>query len=186
MKLKLSANEKRVLELLIEGGRCPCTEIGRRVGISSQAVGRIQEKLESLGIIRGYATIVDYETLGIEVLGIAFFRFKSGSWTRLEEQDIRERVKGPHLITVYRVVEGDATHMVVYGFRSLKELDNYFHVLQTERGHISELKKLYILSASSILKDSPNELLIKAIEELGVERLARPENPKPMPEGAQI
>jgi DNA-binding Lrp family transcriptional regulator len=182
MKLKLSANEKAVINLLLENGRIHCTDMAKRIGVTPQAVGKIQDKLEKSGVIRGYATIVDYEKLGIEVFAVAFFRFKSGSWTRLEDEYIRIRVKGPHMIRFYRFSEGDITHMVVYGFRSLKELDNYFHILQTERGHISELKKLYVLSPDSILKDSPNELIGKVLNEEGSEVLARPEAPKPLPE----
>ena len=61
-----------------------------------------------------------------------------------------ERIGGPNIINFYRIPEGDVTHIVVYGFRSLDELDYYFHVLQTERGHISEIRKLYIFSAKSL------------------------------------
>jgi len=179
MKVVLSENDKKVLKLLIQDGRTSSTQIAQRVGLTSQAVGKIKEKLEKAGIIRGYTANIDYGKLGIEVFTIALFRFKSGAWSRLEEADIRERVKGPHLIRFYRVNDGDVTHLVVYGFRSLKEVDNYFHVLQMERGHISELKKLYVLSADSVMKDSPSELFCKVLDELGVERLARPEKPKP-------
>ncbi|MFH1054927.1 MAG: winged helix-turn-helix transcriptional regulator [Candidatus Altiarchaeota archaeon] len=180
MKLDLSDNEKNVLKLLITDGRIQCTEMARKVGITPQAVGKIQDKLENSGLIKGYSTIVDYRRLGIDVFAVAFFRFKSGSWTRLENEDIKNRVKGPHLLGVYRFSEGDVTHMVVYGFRSLRELDNYFHILQTERGHVSELKKIYVLSSDSVLKDSPNELILKVIDELGNEKLAAPEKPKPL------
>ena len=180
MKPKLSKNEKNVLKLLIQNGRMRCTEIARKLDLTPQGVGKILKKLESSGIIQGYSTIVDYEKIGIEVFAIALFRFKSGLWTRIEEEDIKERVKGPHLIRVYRVPEGDVTHIVVYGFRSLHELDHYFHILQTEREHISELKKLYVFSSKSIMKDSPNDLLLKVLEELGKEKLARPEPPKPL------
>jgi len=182
MKLKLSDNEKKALQLFIEDGRIPCTEIAKRLGITPQAVGKIQKKLENSGLIKGYSTIIDYEKLGVEVFAIALFHFKSGEWSRLEKADILERVKGPHLINVYRVSEGDVTHIVIYGFRSLKELDNYFHVLQTERGHVSELKKLYVLSVDSVVKESPQDLLIKVIDEYNEEKLARPEPPKPLPE----
>jgi DNA-binding Lrp family transcriptional regulator len=182
VKIKLSANDKEVLKMLVLNSRVPCTEIAQKLGITSQAVGKIKNKLEKTGVIRGYSVMVDYDRLGIEVLAIAMFRFKSGAWTRLEDEDIRNQVRGPHLITVYRFSEGDVTHMITYGFRSLKELDNYFHILQTERGHISELKKLYILSVGSILKDSPAELIIKAVNEMGKEKLATPETPKPFPE----
>jgi len=182
MKQKLSDNEKKTLKLLIRNGRMSNTEIARKIGITPQAVGKIQGKLEKEGVIKGYSTIIDYEKVGLEVFAIAFFRFKSGSWTRLERDDIRERLSGPHIIRVYLLSEGDFTHMVFYGFRSIRELDNYFHTLQTERGHISELKRLFILSTSSILKNSPNDLLDKALDEYGIERLARPETPKPLRE----
>ena len=180
MKVKFTENDKKVLKLLLEGGRMSCTEMAEELGITSQAVGRIKEKLEKTGIIKGYTATIDQQKIGIEVIAIALFRFKSGTWSRLEEQDIRERVKGPHLVRVYRVNDGDVTHMVVYGFRSLKEVDNYFHVLQTERGHISELKKLYVLSTDSVIKDSPGELMAKVIDEFGgLGGLARPDSPKP-------
>jgi DNA-binding Lrp family transcriptional regulator len=182
MKLKLSLNERRVLSILVQDGRGSNTRMAKSMGITPQAVGKIQDKLEREGIIRGYSAQVDYEKLGVDVFAVALFRFKSGSWTRLEKQDIRERVKGPHLIRMYRFSEGDITHMVVYGFRSLKELDNYFHVLQTERGHISELKKIYALSADSVMKDSPAELIQKVLDEYDVDVMGRPEPPKPMPE----
>jgi Lrp/AsnC family leucine-responsive transcriptional regulator len=180
MKLELSDNEKEVLKCLLQEGRMSCTEIGRQLGITSQAVGKIQDKLEETGVIRGYRALVDYEKLGIDVIAIAFFRFKSGAWTRLEKEDIMSRVKGPHLVRAYRLNESEFTHIVVYGFRSIKELDNYFHILQTEREHISELKKLYVLSASSVLKDSPVELMTKILDEYGQDILARPEPPQPM------
>jgi len=181
MKPKFSENEKAVLKYLIRNGRMQCTEIAAKLGITSQAVGKIKDKLERGGVIRGYHTSIDCSKLGVEVFAIAMFRFKSGIWDKLEEEDIRKRMRGPHLIRVYRIMEGDYTHMVVYGFRSIKEVEHYFHMLQKERGHISELKKLYVLSASSVIKDSPEDLLIKIIDELGTDVLARPEVIKPLP-----
>ena len=178
VKPKLNLNERLVLKELIENGRISNTVIGKKLGISSQAVGKIQYKLEKKGFVKGYTAVVDYEKLGVEVFALAFFRFKSGEWTRLEKEEIRQRVRGPHIIRFFRFREGETTHMVLYGFRSLKEMDNYFHILQTERGHISEIKKVYVLSPSSIMTDSPNELLQKIIDEYDNPILARPEKPK--------
>ena len=176
--MKLTKNDKRVLKLLIKNGRIPDADIARSLNITPQAVGKIRRKLESNGIIKGYSTIVDYEKLGIHVLAIALFKFTQESRRMLREEDIDERIKGPHIIDFYRVPEGDVTHIVTYGFRSLEELDHYFHILQTERGHISEIKKLYILSAKSLRKNSPRELLLKVIDEMGREKLARPLPPR--------
>lgn len=176
--MKLTRNDKRVLKFLIENGRAQDADIARSLNITPQAVGKIRRKLESNGIIKGYSTIVDYEKLGINVLAVGLFKFTPESRKTLKEEDIDERVKGPHIIDFYRVPEGDVTHIVTYGFRSLEELDHYFHVLQTERGHISEIKKLYILSAKSMRKNSDKELIIKVIDEMGHEKLARPLPPR--------
>lgn len=178
--MKLTRNERRVLHLLIENGRASDAEIARDMKITPQAVGKIRKKLESEGVILGYSTSVDYEKLGIKVLAIAMFHFTAEARkTLLTEADITERIKGEHIINFYRIPEGEVTHIVIYGFRSLEELDHYFHILQTERGHISEIKHLYILSAKSIRKNTDKELMIKALEEYGSEKLARPIPPRP-------
>lgn len=178
--MKLTRNDRRTLKLLIEDGRASDAEIARELRITPQAVGKIRKKLETEGIIKGYSTIVDYEKLGIRVLAIVLFKFTAEARkTLLTEADISARVKGPHIIGFFRVPEGDVTHIVIYGFRSLEELDHYFHILQTERGHISEIKQLFILSSKSVRKNSDKELLIKVLEEYGNEKLARPLPPKP-------
>jgi len=178
---KFSKNEREVLKHLIRDGRAQCTDIAKRLGVSSQAVGKIKDKLERQGVIKGYHAEIDSKKLGIEVFAIALFRFKSGVWNKLEEEDIRRRMRGAHLVRVYRITEGDYTHMVIYGFRSMREVENYFQILQKERSHISELKKLYVMTADSVIKDSPEDLLIKIIDELGTDVLARPEVIRPMP-----
>lgn len=177
--MKLTRNEKRVLKFLIENGRASDADIARKLGITAQAVGKIRRNLETEGTIKGYSTIADYEKLGINVLAITVFKFTPESRKSiLTEKDIEERIRGPHIINFYRLPEGDVTHIVTYGFRSLEELDNYFHLLQTDRGHISEIKKLYILSVKSMKKNSDRELLLKVINEMGSEKLARPLPPK--------
>ena len=177
MKPKLSENERWAIKYLIEDGRLSNTSLGERLNISSQAAGKLRKKLEAKGIIKGYSPIIDYEMMGVEVFAIAFFKFKSENWERLEADDIKKRIKGPHLIRFYRFLQGDTTHMVLYGFRNLKEMDNYFHILQTERGHVSELLKVMVLSPSSILKDSADDLFVKLIDMLDSDELARPEPP---------
>ena len=177
--MQLTRNDKRVLKFLIENGRASDVDMARQLSITSQAVGKIRKKLEKEGFIQGYTTEVDFEKLGIKVFAVVLFRYMPEVWKNVKsEEDMRERIKGPHIIDFYRVPEGDVTHIVVYGFRSLDELDNYFHVLQTERGHISQIRKIYVFSSKSLVKHSPKELLMKVIDELGRETLARPLKPK--------
>ncbi len=176
--MKLTKNEKKTLKLLIENGRTSDAEIARMLAITPQAVGKIRKKLETEGIIQGYSTSIDYERIGIKIMALAMFKFTTEARkTILTEEDINQRIKGPHIINFYRVPEGDVTHIVTYGFRSLEELDHYFHILQTERGHVSEIIKLFIFSSASMRKKSDKELMIKVIDEIGHEGYARPMPP---------
>jgi Lrp/AsnC family leucine-responsive transcriptional regulator len=176
--MKLTKNEKKTLKLLIENGRTSDAEIARMLTITPQAVGKIRKKLETEGIIQGYSTSIDYEKIGVKIMALAMFKFTTEARkTILTEEDINQRIKGPHIINFYRVPEGDVTHIVTYGFRSLEELDHYFHILQTERGHVSEIIKLFIFSAASMRKKSDKELMVKIIDEIGHEGFARPMPP---------
>lgn len=53
----------KILEILLKNSRTPYTDIAKEVGISDVAVIKRVKKLEHLGIIRGYTTIIDYDKL---------------------------------------------------------------------------------------------------------------------------
>ncbi|MFH1721579.1 MAG: Lrp/AsnC family transcriptional regulator [Candidatus Altiarchaeota archaeon] len=174
----LTINERKFLKLLLSDARMTDVDIAKKLRITPQAVGKIRHKLEEEGFIQGYQVRLDYKKLGVNVFAVAMFHIRPETWKTMTEDVIRSRVRGPHIINFYRLTEGDTTHILVYGFRNLDDLDNYFHILQTERGHISELRRLYVFSADSIVKNSPDELLTKIIGEFGQEKPPRPIPPK--------
>ncbi|MBD3261173.1 MAG: winged helix-turn-helix transcriptional regulator [Candidatus Altiarchaeales archaeon] len=175
--MSYTTNERRLLSLLLEDARSTDVEISKKLRISPQAVGKIRRKLEEEGVIQGYTTRLDYKKLGINVFAVALFRIQPEKWTHITEKDLRSRVRGPHIINFYRLTEGDVTHIVLYGFRSLEDLDQYFHILQTERGHISQIRRLYVFSSDSLVKESPKELFAKILDEWGHEKPPRPHRP---------
>ncbi len=64
-----------ILEELQRDGRLAAAEIGRRVGLSAPAVADRIQKLEELGYIKGYRTVVDLDKLGLSIR--AFILYKS-------------------------------------------------------------------------------------------------------------
>ncbi len=169
--MKFTKNERKVLEYLVENAKITDSEIAEKLHITPQAVGKIRKKLETMGIIKGYYAVVDLEKAGIKVIAIGMFKFNIDAFG--ESKNIKEsidayitkRIQNPLIINFYRLPEGDITHIVVYGFKSVDELDSYFHALQAKRGYMSELKNLYILSVKSMKKSSPNDLLVKLLKE---------------------
>jgi len=64
-----------ILQQLEADARISITEIGKRVGLSGPAVSERIKKMEDEGIITGYTTNIDYDTIGLTVN--AFITLKS-------------------------------------------------------------------------------------------------------------
>ena len=178
--MKLTKNEKLALKFLIKDGRISDVDISKKLKITTQAVGKIRRKLETLGVIKGYATDVDYGKIGINTFALTIMRLTLKSWEDLGELGIEKLLlKSPHIIKAYRIPEGSATHIAVYGFRDLDELDRFFQIMQVSSAYNQyvDLKKIYVFSNHSLVKDSPSQLFCKVIDEMGKDRI----NAKPLP-----
>jgi Lrp/AsnC family leucine-responsive transcriptional regulator len=71
-----------ILEELQKNARLSTTEIGRRVGLSAPAVADRIEKMEELGIIKGYHTLLDFDKLDLTIR--AFILFKTNNLKHTE------------------------------------------------------------------------------------------------------
>lgn len=60
----ITAKEIEILRKLVENGRITYTQIARELGMSPAGVMKKVRKLEELGIIKGYTTLVDHAKLG--------------------------------------------------------------------------------------------------------------------------
>ncbi len=57
--------DRRIVALLVRDGRMSYTDLGKATGLSTSAVHQRVRRLEERGVIRGYAAVVDYETIGL-------------------------------------------------------------------------------------------------------------------------
>ena len=175
--VKLTINEKKTLKFLLENGRISDTEIAKNLRITKQAVGKIRRKLEESGIVKGYTAKMDYGKLGLNTFAFAILRFTPKSWEDMGELGIEEKIANlPHVIDVYRIPEGSATHIALCGFRNLAELDEYFRTVKSvsSLNQYIQVEKIYIFSHHGFIKNSPVELLHKIIDEFGKEMKGRP------------
>ncbi|PKP56641.1 MAG: hypothetical protein CVT88_09985, partial [Candidatus Altiarchaeales archaeon HGW-Altiarchaeales-1] len=129
--MKWTRNERKVLGDLIENAKITDSEIAEKLHITPQAVGKIRKKLETSGTIKGYHAVVDLEKTGINVIAIGMFKFNIDAFGESEnigesiDTDITKRIQNPLIINFCRLPEGDITHIVVYGFKTIDELDSY-------------------------------------------------------------
>lgn len=64
----------KILKCLQSNARCSNAEIGRQVGISSPAVSERIKKMEDMGVIEGYKTIVSPFEVGYQLKAIITLR----------------------------------------------------------------------------------------------------------------
>ncbi len=60
----MEATDRLILSLLATDGRMSFTDLGKATGLSTSAVHQRVKRLESRGVIQGYAALVDHEQLG--------------------------------------------------------------------------------------------------------------------------
>jgi Lrp/AsnC family transcriptional regulator, leucine-responsive regulatory protein len=77
--------DERILELLVEDGRRSASEIGRHVNLSPAAAKRRIDRLERIGLIRGYTAVIDRTMLRVQLEAFSELRFAPG--TQVDEID---------------------------------------------------------------------------------------------------
>lgn len=177
--MTLTIIQKKILKLLLENARIYDTVIGKKLNRSRVAIGKTRKRLEELGYIKGYNVVLDYTKLGINVFALTILKFLPKAWEDFGELGIDKRIiKFQHIINAYRVPEvNDATHIALFGFRDLLEMDKYFTSMKIEPS-VNEyvlIKRIYVFSSQSIIKDSSAGLFRKAIDELGKPFIKSPE-----------
>jgi DNA-binding Lrp family transcriptional regulator len=60
--------DRKVLARLQENGRCTSADLARRVGLSAPGLQKRLRRLEARGVIRGYATLISREAVGLDLL----------------------------------------------------------------------------------------------------------------------
>ena len=66
--------DRRILSLLAKDGRMSFTDLGRATGLSTSAVHQRVKRLESRGVIMGYAALVDYDRIDLPLTAFISIR----------------------------------------------------------------------------------------------------------------
>lgn len=166
--MRLTKNEKKTLKLLIENSRVSDSSIAEKLKISSQAVGKIRRKLEK-SVIDSYTLNLNFSKLGIHAFAITLAKLTSEGLDKGELEVEKRLLDNANIIQVFRLPQGNFTHVILYGFGDVDELDDFFHSAQKKKElhNFIENKELFTFSHHSLIKNSPAQLFQKVIEELG-------------------
>jgi len=68
---RLDPTDRKIIALLQADGRRSFADLGREIGLSTPATKRRVDRLEAIGVIRGYAAVIDASKLGFGFEAIA-------------------------------------------------------------------------------------------------------------------
>ena len=61
----MEETDRKILTLLAADGRMSFTDLGKATGLSTSAIHQRVKRLESRGLIIGYAAVLDYDRIGL-------------------------------------------------------------------------------------------------------------------------
>ena len=122
--MNLDSINSKILKCLQQNARLSNAEIGRQVGISSPAVSERIKKMEDLGIIEGYKTIVSPFEIGYQLKAIITLRAFMGKL-----KPFLEKVKTyDEVINCYRIT-GDENIVMEVVLKNQKHLETFIDQL---------------------------------------------------------
>ncbi|HEU0213563.1 MAG TPA: Lrp/AsnC family transcriptional regulator [Jiangellaceae bacterium] len=100
--------DRQIVDLLARDGRMSFTDLGKATGLSTSAVHQRVRRLEQRGVIRGYAAIVDYDSIGLPLTAFVSIKPIDPS----EPDDAPERLAGITEIEACHSVAGEESHIL--------------------------------------------------------------------------
>lgn len=102
-KAQLDAIDWRIIESLQQDARTSLSALGKRVGLSQPAISERVKRLESSGVIEGYAARINYQAVGLDLLAIV--RIKT-TFDKLQAC-LKLFASMPEILEVHRVTGED-------------------------------------------------------------------------------
>ena len=100
--------DRRILQLLSVDGRMSFTDLGKATGLSTSAVHQRVKRLESRGVIRSYAAVLDFDQVGLPLTAFISIRPIDPS----QPDDSPERLRGIAEIESCWSVAGEESYIL--------------------------------------------------------------------------
>jgi DNA-binding Lrp family transcriptional regulator len=120
----LDVMDEKILKEMTANCRRSLRKISRELGISVTTLANRIDRLEKLGVIKGYSAIINPEELGYELTAIIEITVSKGKLIEVE----KEIAKRKNVFAVYDVT-GLTDAMVLARFRKRSELNSFIKSL---------------------------------------------------------
>jgi Lrp/AsnC family transcriptional regulator, leucine-responsive regulatory protein len=141
MTAPLDDLDRKIIDVLERHGRATLGEVGAAVGLSSSAVKRRLDRLESTGVIAGYAAVVNPSSLGARLE--AFVELYCAE--SVAPADLVASVSGMDAIIAAHTVAGDADAIVRVRVEGIEALERAIEHLRRDP-HVTRTRTMIVLS----------------------------------------
>ena len=123
---RISPNDARILEVLQRDGRRPYADLGTDVGMSGPSAHERVKKLEAMGVIRGYAAVVDPTALGYDILAFSWITQAPGTTSH----DLTDAFAAIPEIEECHHITGEADYLIKVRARDTRDLERVLRRVQ--------------------------------------------------------
>jgi Lrp/AsnC family transcriptional regulator, leucine-responsive regulatory protein len=138
--VELDGTDHEIVALLRQDARRTLSDIGRHVSLSTPAVKRRIDRLESLGVILGYTAVVDQALLGRPLEAFTELRF-AGDTKVADIAGVARRL--PEVQALFTTA-GDPDALVWIRVKDVKDLTRVIDLLRRS-GRVTGTKTLMVL-----------------------------------------
>lgn len=127
--MKLNKTDYKILDLIQDNGRITYDNLGRKVGITRQAVTRRVKKMVETGYIRKFCAELDHERLGRGVIAYVDILFMKSFTTEVEKRALKfiSRINGA---TSANTTVGEKYITVKIYTKNMKDLHQTIRTIQ--------------------------------------------------------
>ncbi len=122
-QVSLDETDLAILRLLQEDGRVSNAEVARRIGLSAPATHARVKRLEEAGAVRGYATVLDREQLGFDMICFISVSLQLHQFEAIER--FKELVQDMPEVMECHHITGEFDYLLKTVFRNRHELQEF-------------------------------------------------------------
>jgi Lrp/AsnC family transcriptional regulator, leucine-responsive regulatory protein len=156
--MKLDALDKKILELLQGNGRMPNARLAAQCGISPPATLERVKRLESAGVIEGYAAVVNARNIGLGLTAMVSLSLAVHGVSALSA--VKSRIEAIPEVLECHHISGDVDFLLKVVVR---DMDAYTDFVVNKLSNIEGIQKINSAFVLATVKDS-RRLPIDAID----------------------
>ncbi|MEL9997120.1 MAG: Lrp/AsnC family transcriptional regulator [Sulfolobales archaeon] len=137
----------KILDVIKNDAKLSIREIAKILNKSPSTILSRIKKLERIGVIKGYATLIDYSKLNYQVTAITLLQVEGPYIEEVEKLLASE----PNVRAVYDVT-GEYDVIVISLFKTVSELDNFIKRLLK----VPHIRRSITSIVFRVIKDNPN------------------------------